>query len=276
MPGAWDDEATADAYARFCERHRMYADTSADLVRLAAIDGDTTVIDLACGTGQTTQAVLAVLGSGGIIHAVDGSPAMLAEARRRITDPRVHWHHRPAETLADVATAGTVDAVVCNSAIWQTPMAETFAAAKRALRPGGTCVFNIGRQFLVMPFTEEELQPTAPSLHDIAQAIAVLDHDHVASGPRRGGRPLTVESVASLLDEAGLVLERTEELRYNDTVDRQLGWLSIPIFGRQFLPGLADDVRGDVLQRAAARVKGEPPPARWMAVVARRPAGPQA
>lgn len=273
MPGEWDDAATARAYAEFCARHRMYADTSADLVRLAAIEGDATVVDLACGTGQTTKAVLDVLGSGGTVHAVDGSAAMLAEAKRFIHDQRVRWHHLPAELLAEMVgpEAGGADVVVCNSAIWQTSMAETFVAIAAVLRPGGRCAFNIGRQFMMMPFTAEEQRPPHPSLHDIANAIAVLDHDHVG-GMRRGGPPLSAERVEGLLREAGLELERTEELRYPDTVARQVGWLSIPIFGRQFLPGLDDRVRADVLRQAAARVKGDPPPARWMAFVARRPA----
>lgn len=264
--GAWDDELTAARYAEFCERHSMYAATSADLVRLAGVAGDMTVVDVACGTGQTTAALLAALGSGARVHAVDSSTAMLGEARRRIDDPRVRWHHATAEALADILPTGAADAVVCNSAIWQTRMDETFAAIAAVLRPGGRFACNIGGQFLILPSTEEELHPRSASLHDVAQAIAVLDHGHVPR-PRRGGRRLTTEHIQALLESAGLRPEPPQLLHYDDSVERQVGWLSIPIFGRQLFPDLTEEARAEVLAAAAARVTEDPPAARWAAFV---------
>jgi hypothetical protein len=44
--------------------------------------------------------------------------------------------------------ASGVDAVVCNSAIWQTDVQATSAAVRRVLRPGGQFVFNLAAAML--------------------------------------------------------------------------------------------------------------------------------
>lgn len=247
----------------------MYRDTSRDVVRLAEIDGDQTVVDLACGTGQTTEVVLSELGPRGTVHAVDASPAMLRAARASIDDPRVVWHEAGAETLASVVDGA--DRVVCNSAIWQTDTNATFTAVFAALRPGGRFVCNVGRQFLMLPFTDEELQPTAASLFDLVQAIAVLDHGHI---PRPGarGRLLTVESIVGQLRHAGFDVVDTPELRYEDNVERLRDWLSIPIFTERAYPDLTIEQRQAAIDAAYERVAKTSTTTRWVAFVAVKPA----
>ena len=247
----------------------MYADTSNDLVRLAEISGDQTIVDLACGTGQTTHALLSKVGSGATIHSLDSSPAMLRVAQSVIDDERVVWHEAKAEALAD--TVSDVDAVVCNSAIWQTDMPTTFAAVKATLRSGGRFVCNIGRQFLMLPFTEEELHPRAVGLHDLVHAIAVLEHGHI---PRPGGRGrlLTIDGVAEELRHAGFNVIDTPELRYEDTVERQRDWLSIPIFTERSYPDLTIEQRQASISSAYGRVAKASTTSRWIAFVAEKPA----
>ena len=268
--GGWADERTAAAYGEFCRKHRMYRDTSRDLVRLAEIGGgDHAVVDLACGTGQTTEAVLGALGPGGVVHAVDSSPAMLRVAQSAIDDPRVVWHQHRAEGLADVVAGA--DRVVCNSAIWQTDLPVTFAAVYATLRPGGRFVCNIGRQFLILPFTEEELHPPAASLHDLVQAIAILEHGHVPS-PGVRGRALTVDSVVEQLRHAGFDVLDTPELRYEDTLERQRDWLRIPIFTERTYPDLTVEQRHAAVDAAYERASDVPWTSRWIAFVADKPA----
>lgn len=265
----WADDRTAEAYGAFCRKHTMYADTSADVVRLAAVGGDQIVVDLACGTGQTTEVVLSKLSGGGIVHSVDSSPAMLRVARAAITDERVLWHEAAAETLVEVVT--TADAVVCNSAIWQTDMPATFAAVFSVLRPSGRFVCNIGRQFLMLPFSEEELNPSSASLHDLVQAIAVLEHGHIPR-PISRGRLLTVDGVAEQLRQAGFEVIDTPEMRYHDTVERQRDWLSIPIFTERIYPDLTITQRRAAVDSAYERVAKTSATSRWVVFVAEKPA----
>lgn len=137
---SWSSGENARRYADFARTHPTYRDTSRDLVDLARPAADATVVDLACGTGATTEAVLSVLDERGRVIAVDASPAMLAMARSSVRDDRVRWLHSPAERLA----VGPVDVVVCNSAIWQTDIRLTVAAVRRALRPGGRLATTAG------------------------------------------------------------------------------------------------------------------------------------
>jgi SAM-dependent methyltransferase len=97
MRDSWDDADTAAAYAEFNQQHSMYRDTSRDLVALAAPDEADTVLDLCCGTGETSRQMLARLGPDGRVVGVDASAAMLAHAASAVTDPRVRWVRARAE-----------------------------------------------------------------------------------------------------------------------------------------------------------------------------------
>lgn len=58
-----------------------------------------TVVDVGCGTGNLTQALLPILGSEGKVVALDISPAMLEQAKRKVSDPRVTWCETSAEKI---------------------------------------------------------------------------------------------------------------------------------------------------------------------------------
>lgn len=49
------------------------------------------VVDIGCGTGNLTQALLDVLGPSGQVTAVEVSMDMLLQAQEKINDPRVLW-----------------------------------------------------------------------------------------------------------------------------------------------------------------------------------------
>lgn len=97
---------------------------------------DETVLDAGCGTGNLTLALLARLSSSGRVIAVDVAERMIAEARRKVRDPRVEWH------VADVRRLplpdGACDRVICFS-VW--PHIDDPGAAAgeigRVLKPGG-------------------------------------------------------------------------------------------------------------------------------------------
>jgi ubiquinone/menaquinone biosynthesis C-methylase UbiE len=263
----WDDTRTAELYDEFTRNFPMYDDTSRDLVELADVAQAATIVDLACGTGATTRRVLASAQTDASIVALDGSRSMLDVAARDITDDRVTFVHADAAALGEHAS--DVDAIVCNSAIWQTDMAAVFKAAARVLRPGGRFAFNIGRQFMILPFTEEELSKSKPSLWDYALAIAVLDHDFVQ--PPRGGRGrlLSREAVEGALTEAGLSLDVFEIRAYEATVQQDAAWLRVPVFADNILYGMPHEQQVAVIDKAYDRVdKSGVSTTRWACFVA--------
>lgn len=267
----WEDAETARKYAEFSRTFPMYEETSRDVVASAGLSGDATVVDLCCGTGVTTEAALASLGSGGRVTGVDASAAMLDQARSLLRDPRAEFIRSPAEELLSVVE-GPVDAVICNSAIWQTDFAKVAAAVSRVLRPGGTLTFNVPRRFLIMPFTADELAPRQPGLNDLAMAIAILDYDFVPtfrpSGPRRP--PLTIEGIEETLRQSELSPATPQIIEYDVTAEQQRAWLSIPVFSDQ-TPGRTYEEKMQILDAALDRVDpNRSDSSRWLIFKARK------
>jgi SAM-dependent methyltransferase len=110
---------------------------------LAAELGARSVLDIGCGTG-TFACLLARRGLE--VTGVDPAAAMLAVARAKPGAERVRWLHGVAPDLpplqVDLATmTANVAQVFLDAGAW----ADTLAAARGALRPGGWLVFESRR-----------------------------------------------------------------------------------------------------------------------------------
>ncbi len=100
-----------------------------------------TLVDLACGTGNT--AIPWTRRRGVTVIGVDLSPAMLREARRK--SRAVRWHRQDITRLRLPVCA---DAVTChfdalNHILDARSLQRAFAGAGRILRPGGLFVFDL-------------------------------------------------------------------------------------------------------------------------------------
>ena len=272
-PGAdsWGEDDNARRYDAFAREYPMYRDTSRDLIVLARLSPDAAVLDLACGTGATSREILAVLGPGGKVTGADKSAAMLEVAARSVADPRVSWIQARAEDI-DLHVAGTVDAVLCNSAIWQTDLAATAAAVHNVLEVGGRFVFNVGSGFLDQR-DDPNFPDDRPSPISVMREIAAQDYGWRlpdAAMPRRRRSRLSQESICRCLDDSGFEVEQVEEFTYEQGAEAERAWLSVPIFTKDQLPGLSYEDRMRVLAKAYARLgPGQAEPSRWVAFAAR-------
>jgi len=264
----WGKDDNARRYDAFARRFPIYARSSRELIALARPPSDSTVLDLACGTGITTEAILAVLGPAGRVIGVDKSAAMLAVAAETITDPRVAWIQTAAEDVGQHVTE-IVDTVVCNSAIWQTDMAATAAAVRTVVATGSRFVFNVGAGFFDDSddpnFPDDQASPTSVMI-----AIAAQDYGWTSpvNQPRRA--LLSRASIYGCLGTAGFEVEQVEEFVYEESAASVRAWLSVPIFTEQYLPGLAYEHRMRVLDKALDQLgdSGAPQESRWVAFVA--------
>jgi SAM-dependent methyltransferase len=106
---------------------------------LAAITPGDTVLDLGSGSGTDSFLAALQVGAGGVVVGVDMTPQQLAKSRRLArqagltqADFRDGYIERPP------VEAGSVDVVISNGVINLAPdKLAVFAAAARALRPGG-------------------------------------------------------------------------------------------------------------------------------------------
>ena len=246
--------------------------TSRDLVARALPAGrpDVAVLDLACGTGATTREILTALGPGGSVTCVDQSAAMLAEAARSIADPRATWVLARAESV-DQHVAGPVDAVICNSAIWQTDLAATSMAVRAVMTAGGRFAFNVPADILDDGDTPG-MPERFPSLMSEMRAIAEHDYGWAPDDqtPGRARRRLTRDSICRCVEAAGFDAEQVADVSHHNSAQSLRAWLSIPIFTRDHLPGLPYEDRMRVLDEAYERLgPGETEHARWVVFVAR-------
>ena len=267
----WGEDDNARRYDAYARVHPIYRDASRDLISLAGLPADAAVVDLACGTGVTSREILAVLGPGGRLTGVDQSPAMLAVAARSVADPRASWIQARAENV-DTQVAGPVDAVVCNSAIWQTDLPATAAAVRSILPAGGRFVFNVGHDHLEQP-DGPSVPGDRPSLISVMKVIAAEDYGWPppAAAAAGGRRPrLSRESIRRDLAAAGFDIEQAAEFAYEQDAESERAWLSVPIFTRYQFPGLSYEERMQVLAGAHARLgPRDAELSRWVAFAAR-------
>ena len=204
---------------------------------------------------------------------------MLAEARSRITDERVTWVRHDAEDLAAVLPSG-LDAVLCNSAFWQTDMPAAAAASRGVLRDGGRLVFNVGARLLA---DRPEARAHGNPLIDRMREIAISEHDWCAASVPRAARqpngPLSETAVRDLLAAAGFAVDEIRVLRFEQSLEERYAWLTVPVFAwrLQRLFGLPYPECMALLSAAYRDVSAshpEPVTATWVTFVATaRPAG---
>jgi SAM-dependent methyltransferase len=116
---------------------RNTADEDAQKLRLLDLTAGETVLDVACGPGNTTRSLVTEVGADGLVVGVDSSATMLAQAVRETsaTDPVGYVRGDAADLPFEAAT---FDAVSCYGALYL--MDEPFDSLReliRVLKPGG-------------------------------------------------------------------------------------------------------------------------------------------
>lgn len=189
------------------------------------------VLDLGCGDGSLTMKLAA---AGCSVVALDSSAAQVAAARERGLDARV----ADAQCL-DCQVE--FDAVFTNAALhWMPRQAAVIAGVRRALKPGGRFVGELG------------------GAGNVATIVAALDAELRARGCAiEGLNPWTFPSAdafRALLDAAGFVDISLECFARPTRFERDVAdWLTL--MAQSFLAPVPTTARADFLAAVTARLR---------------------
>lgn len=158
---------------RYQERHAYVWRHGEALIDLLAPRAGERILDLGCGPGQLTARISE---SGATVMGLDRSPEMIAQARRNF--PEIAFRVADA-TAFDVDEP--VDAVFSNAALhWVKDAAAVAACVRRALKPGGRFVAELGGQgnvrTLLAALQQEDASMEVPwYFPSVGQYAAVLE-----------------------------------------------------------------------------------------------------
>ncbi len=139
MPRNWD----AATYDRVAAPQTRWG--GAVLERLP-LHGDETVLDAGCGSGRVTEQLVERLPDGRVI-ALDASPSMIGEARRRLERFGERIDYLVADLNEPFALPGGIlaDAILSTATFhWVPDHAALFRNLAAVLRPGGRLVAQFG------------------------------------------------------------------------------------------------------------------------------------
>ena len=134
MGTPWD----APTYDRTSEPQQSWA---ADvLARLHGIAEDATVLDVGCGTGRVTEALLERVPRGRVL-AIDASADMVTLARKRLGERAQVW----CQNVLDLDLDAPVDVIFSTATLhWVRDHERLWPQLARALRPGGALEVQCG------------------------------------------------------------------------------------------------------------------------------------
>lgn len=157
----------------------------AGLVELLAPQPQERVLDLGCGTGELTRAIA---DRGALVTGLDADAGMIAQARR--LHPELSFQVGDGQELT---FANDFEAVFSNAALhWMTRPRDVATGVRRALRPGGRFVAELGGKGNVVTVTET--------------LRAVLDEGGLSSAPLPRWYFPSAAAYAALLEEAGFLV----------------------------------------------------------------------
>lgn len=168
-----------------------------DLIGRIDFTGIERILEAGCGTGYGTALLTERIPKEGELIAVDLSPGMLQEARRRVGNPP-GIHFVAGDALAELEATSDLDLIFTTWVLGYIPLVPFFRAAEKALKPGGSLAFVVHRE----NSPREPLDIFAKLVaHDPAVLLKRVEFDF----PRNG------QHIRDELEKAGFHVEQVWE-----------------------------------------------------------------
>jgi ubiquinone/menaquinone biosynthesis C-methylase UbiE len=238
----------ARCYYEYAVHYPCFTETSKRLVKLLNVRAPATVVDLACGTGQTAVALLEAVPAGIDLVLVDMSPAMLSFARKALPSGNCTFMQGRGEELRRLLQGRKVQYVICNRAIWHMDLSQVLGGVNQILADGGKFAFNtFAGRF--------DLNP-GNSPYDAIFRVASRKHK---SAPRPQPQDLasSADELGPLLASTALKVSRRKR-EYLMMSSRQIfQLLKIPTMSETILLGLDHKTRHEIVCAAERQFGGD-------------------
>ena len=251
------------------------------LLDLVGISPEQDMVDLGCGTGMVTRALLDRRGAGasGRIYAVDPEPAMLEKASKSLEQSAaaaVSWVVGRAEDLDRLVPP--VDRVLfCNAIHLVEEKANGLQAIFESLKPTGRLAFNSA-------YTKDHRPPESESFYVawMRQALRSLRQDHPdvqrdpsAPRPLAGTDLMSRDEYLDLARQTGFRVVADEVAQVDMPLESWVDISAYSRFVRSVLPGVPLEWAAEALQEGARRTFRRlgltSVPRNWFQVVLERP-----
>ncbi len=273
MKTLWSSSATT--YAAAAGELETYQRSNLRLAEMMDLEAGMRIVDLACGSGETTFAAFAVEPELSHCWAVDAVPEMLTEARSRLAGLPVTLVEATAEEFADDIGPGTAERLLCNGAFFQFGhYGKALAQIRRVLTGSGRLgltvpgpsndseyVDHLARAGLGRPPARRARTPPKPP----------------AAGEERAGRrrkrlrgrpPCNHRTIAAILEATGWEPLESELITVPTSREELVRWLTIPVFRWPQWRHMEDRELHDRLTAAFDEIDFHPQRA-WCAMTAR-------
>ena len=190
----------------------LFAPYAMDIANRLAVLRPETVLETAAGTGAVTREILARLPPFVRIVASDLNPDMLARGQVNVSDHRITWVQTDAMALP--FEPASFDSVLCQFGVMFFPdRVQAYREALRALKPGGTFLFNVWDNVAQNDFVRvasvelARIFPDDPPVFMARTPHGYFDLARIKADLRAAGfTDITIETVA-IMAHAGSALD---------------------------------------------------------------------
>jgi len=209
-------------YQKYAQEFPQYSETNRKLVEIADIRESDILLDLASGTGLTTQEILKQSPQVDRIYAVDFSVDMMELAQASIHSSKVIFFTVDAHEV-DRYIPEKVDVVLCNSSFRQFQNQTTvLKSLYTLLNDQGRFVFNLNQQFFDFEQPEPIQKLIVETIFSEMEKRGFETHQRLIPKTNK-------EKLKGLFKKTGFILEQVETIDvWPRTLDDFLSFLKIP------------------------------------------------
>lgn len=235
-------------YHKYALNFPQYRQTNEKLIEIANSGSNQIVVDLACGTGLTTEEILKNCSNVKKVYSIDFSEDMINIAKKFVQSKKVTFIIADAQNI-DKFISEKVDIVFCNSTFWQfKKQNKVLNAVFNILKNNGLFIFNLNQQF----FDFGEPEPNQKFLIDtIFSELRKRGYN-----PSKKLKPkINKEEIEKLFKQSNFILEKTESINIGPrTLEDLFNFFKIPATAT-FFEGVPKEIQEQILSSTYKKLK---------------------